>query len=255
MIKKLEICSLTFHYPQEGHSAIQDVSLDIPNDTITAILGNNGSGKTTLLLLVLKKILPQTGRIQVWSDNGNGEQGIHVGYLPQIEKTPYGFTVMEYVMMGRYPYIGWLKMPTEHDREVSHRVINDLQIEKLGKKKLGDLSGGELQKVRIARLLAQEPDILLMDEPANHLDLKNRRELLDIIAGIKDEKKIILFTTHDPNDAVEIADQVVLMREGKIIASGSTINVIKKDELQRTFDIPINIQHINQKPVVMLGDR
>lgn len=255
MINKLEICSLSYHYPEEEHSAIQDVSLDVSDDTITAILGNNGSGKTTLLLLVLKKILPQKGMIQYRSDNRNGEQGIHVGYLPQIEKTPYGFTVMEYVMMGRYPYIGWLKMPNEYDREISHRVINYLHIEKLGKKKLGDLSGGELQKVRIARLLAQEPDILLMDEPANHLDLKNRRELLDIISGIKDEKKIILFTTHDPNDAVEIADQVVLMREGKIIASGNTMNVIKKDELQKTFDTPINIQHINNKPVVMLGDR
>ncbi len=255
MINKLEITNLSYRYPDEDHSALQDVSLDVINDNIVAILGNNGSGKTTLLLLILKKILPQKGMIQYRSDNGNGEQKIHVGYLPQIEKIPYGFTVIEYVMMGRYPYIGWLNMPDENDQEISYRVIRDLHIEKLSKKRLGDLSGGELQKVRIARLLTQEPDVLLMDEPANHLDLKNRRELLDIIATLKDEKKIIFFTTHDPNDAIGVANQVLLMKEGKVVAFGQTNTVIQQDNLQKTFDIPIKLQQFNKKMMVIPGER
>ncbi len=255
MINKLEITNLSYRYPDEDHSALQDVSLDVINDNIVAILGNNGSGKTTLLLLILKKILPQKGMIQYRSDNGNGEKKIHVGYLPQIEKIPYGFTVIEYVMMGRYPYIGWLNMPDENDQEISYRVIRDLHIEKLSKKRLGDLSGGELQKVRIARLLTQEPDVLLMDEPANHLDLKNRRELLDIIATLKDEKKIIFFTTHDPNDAIGVANQVLLMKEGKVVAFGQTNTVIQQDNLQKTFDIPIKLQQFNKKMMVIPGER
>ncbi|HAF61340.1 MAG TPA: ABC transporter ATP-binding protein [Anaerolineaceae bacterium] len=254
MIKKLEICDLSYRYAEEDHSALQDITLNVTNDNIVAILGNNGSGKTTLLLLVLKKYIPQRGAIHFLNEKDGTENEIRIGYLPQIEKTPYGFTVSEYVMMGRYPHVGWLNMPDERDREISHSVIHELQIEKLEKKHLGDLSGGELQKVRIARLLAQEPDILLMDEPANHLDLKNRRELLEIIRNLKDENKIILFTTHDPNDAVEIANQVLLMKDGCVVAYGQTHTVMRQDNLQKTFDIPIKLQKINKKTVIIPGE-
>jgi len=255
MIKKLEICDLSYRYPEEDHSALQDITLDVTNDNIVAILGNNGSGKTTLLLLVLKKYLPHAGAIHFLNENNATENEIRIGYLPQIEKTPYGFTVIEYVMMGRYPHVGWLNLPDERDREISQKVIRELQVEKLSKKHLSDLSGGELQKVRIARLLAQEPDILLMDEPANHLDLKNRRELLSIIHNLKDKNKIILFTTHDPNDAVEIANQVLLMKDGSVVAFGQTNTVMRQDNLQKTFDIPINLQQINKKIVVIPGEQ
>lgn len=228
--------------------------MDIHNDTIVAVLGNNGSGKTTLLLTLLKRLIPTAGTVSFINDDDQDEHPIRIGYLPQIEKIPFGFTVEEYALLGRFPHVGMFHVPNEEDLSVTQRILRELEIEGMQHKKIYDLSGGELQKVRIARTLVQEPDIFLLDEPANHLDLRNRQELLSMIKKMKKDQKIIIFTTHDPNDALAIAEKVLLMHKGTTIEFGETKSVMQKELLQKTFDIPIQIQQIEEKTIILTGD-
>lgn len=253
MIDTIQIHDLSFRYADEERLVLQGVDVRISADQIVAVLGNNGSGKTTLLLMLLQRLLPQQGQILFSGENGGDGSPYRIGYLPQIEKVPFGFTIQEYILMGRFPWIERFHMPEKADQDKVHEVMEQLDILPMARKHLQDVSGGELQKVRIARMLAQEPDLFLMDEPANHLDLKNRVELLKIIKMLKDNKKIVIFTTHEPNDAVEIADQVLLMRQGHKIAFGETRRVLNQETLQKTFDIPITIQMVKQKPYILPG--
>ena len=253
MINAIKIQNLTFHYANDERLVLRDVDIQVQKDQIVAVLGNNGSGKTTLLLMLLKRQFPQAGDILFIGENGEKETQVRIGYLPQIEKVPFGFTIEEYVLMGRFPLIGRFSMPERRDYDKVRDIMDDLGITPMAHKNLKDVSGGELQKVRIARMLVQEPDLFLMDEPANHLDLKNRVELLKIIQKLKENKKIVIFTTHDPNDAVEIADQVLLMRKGRKIAFGETRHVLNQQTLQENFDIPVTIHMVKEKPYILPG--
>ncbi len=245
MFKKIQIEDLSYRYSADDKNVLEDLQLEIPNDEIISILGNNGSGKTTFLLALLKRILPNTGSVRYQNEQGREEDNIIVGYLPQIEKLPYGYTVHEYVLLGRFPFISLFKAPSKEDEMAAEEALRALNIDGMRGKFLHELSGGELQKVRIARLLTQKADILLMDEPANHLDLKNRRELLQIIKRIKDSTKAIVFTTHDPNDAIEIADRVLILKEGRIVVYDRMEAALKVKHLQEAFEIPFEIQKIN----------
>ncbi len=252
MIQNIDIKKLHFRYRINESFVLNDISLEIQNDTIIAILGNNGSGKTTLLLTLLKRLIPTSGTIDFVNIDKKNENEIRIGYLPQIEKIPFGFTVEEYVLLGRFQQVNMFHIPSKNDLKITQEILKELEIEWMQYKKISDLSGGELQKVRIARIMAQEPDIFLLDEPANHLDLQNRRELLSIIQKkMKKNKKIVIFTTHDPNDALAIAKQVLLMNKGIVIQFGETKTIMQKDLLQKTFEIPIQIQKIEGKTVIL----
>ncbi len=254
MISNIFVNEIFYRYRREEDYVLNNVSLDIQNDTIVAVLGNNGSGKTTLLLTLLKRLIPTAGTIDFVNKDDRDEHPIRIGYLPQIEKIPFGFTIEEYVLLGRFPHIGVFHVPTEEDLSITQKVLGELEIEGMQRRKIYDLSGGELQKVRIARTLVQEPDIFLLDEPANHLDLRNRQELLSMIKKMKKDRKIIIFTTHDPNDALAIAEKVLLMHKGKAIEFGETKAVMQKELLQKTFDIPIQIKQIEEKIIILTGD-
>ncbi len=224
----------------------------ISADQIVAVLGNNGSGKTTLLLMLLQRLLPQQGQILFSGENGAMDRPIASDIYPRSKKCRSDLPFRRHID-GAFPWIERFHMPEKADQDKVHEVMEQLDILPMARKHLQDVSGGELQKVRIARMLAQEPDLFLMDEPANHLDLKNRVELLKIIKKLKDNKKIVIFTTHEPNDAVEIADQVLLMRQGHKIAFGETRRVLNQETLQKTFDISITIQMVKQKPYILPG--
>ena len=254
MIQAIEIKNLSYRYRDDERNVLNEVSLTIKNNSIVSILGNNGSGKTSLLMLLLGKLLPKSGKIEYLHSTTEKEEKAKIGYLPQIEEIPFGFSVEEYVMMGRFPLVGRFHIPDETDREQTRRTLEGLGILELKTKKLQEVSGGELQKVRIARLLIQKPDIFLMDEPANHLDLKNRAELLKIIKKMINDKKIIIFTTHEPHDSLEIADQVLMLKEGETIAFGSTHEVFNESNLEKTFGLAIRLFKVDERTVLISGD-
>ena len=163
---KICIFDISFSYAGKKGMVIKNFNFDIAMGSRTALLGLNGTGKTTLLLLLLGYITPVKGKIKIIMDGQEKsiiEMNGLVGYLSQSENIPFDYTVQEFIMLGRAPHILKFNVPTNEDMEISERIMNSLELSALANSKLGEISGGELQRVRIARTLAQEPEIILMD--------------------------------------------------------------------------------------------
>ncbi len=229
--------------------------MDIPARSITAILGPNGSGKTTLLHLLLGLLLPTHGNILL-AGRPHGQYSRRdlsqvVGLVPQDEPVTFDLSVLEFVLLGRAPYLNLLERPEERDRQVALRALATIGLTALQHRPVPSLSGGERQLATIARALAQEPLILLSDEPTSHLDLGNTQRILHILRLLGNDGKTIVFTTHDPNLAAAIADYVVLLREGRILATGSTADVLTSEYLSATYGIAVEVIQWRGRPLVV----
>jgi len=240
----LSIKDLTFKYEQQIYPVIEGLSCQIPLASRVAILGLNGTGKTTLLNLILGVLKPDRGDIhlvklssRISPINLNGV----IGYLPQRENIPFNYSVNEYVLLGRLPYIPMLALPVEEDNKVVASALAALNIQDLGEKMLSEISGGELQRVRLARILAQQPDIILMDEPATFLDIKNKKSLYKLINNLHCQGRTILFSSHDPLDVQEIADFCILMNKSKRTIMIDTPSLLKNNLLTEYFETPIRV--------------
>jgi iron complex transport system ATP-binding protein len=243
---------LRFGYGPEGPEVLRNLSLEIPAGTTTAILGPNGCGKTTLLHVVLGWLVPRAGEVLIDGRSLAGiprrERGRLVALVPQAEHVPFDFSVLEYVLMGRTPYLGVLDMPSEED----HRLAS-LNLAHLWRRPVPELSGGERQMVTLARALAQRTPILLLDEPTAHLDLGNKGRLLDTLAGLAGKGTTVLLTTHDPETASLAAGFVVLMRDGQVLDAGPMREVLEAGRLSATYGVPVRVVEIEGRPVVLLG--
>lgn len=238
----LSIRDLKFGYEDELTPIINGFSCQVPLGSRVAILGLNGSGKTTFLNLLLGILRPISGDIHLKKNtksnllrNLNGA----VGFLPQLETIPFDFSVEEYVLLGRMPYIQMFSVPSQTDKKIVKEVLDSLKMAVFLEKKLRKISGGELQRVRLARILAQNPEIILMDEPATHLDIKNKKFLYNLINKLSGEGKTILFSSHDPIDIPEISDYCVLMGKGRKPIFNDTRALILGNQLSEYFETPI----------------
>jgi iron complex transport system ATP-binding protein len=253
----LSLSAVTFGYNGPGRPALQDVWLEIAEGTITAILGPNGSGKTTLLRLLLGLLRPQAGEIllagQPHSSYARRARSQWIGLVPQDEHIPFDFSVLEYVLLGRAPYLGALEMPGEADRQIALEALKGAGLAGLEDRPLPNLSGGERQLASVARALAQSPRILLLDEPTAHLDLSNQDRLLDILRGLAAEGATVVLTTHDPNLASAVARRAVLMRQGQILASGRTEAVLVSKRLSATYDVPLGVYELGDRRIILLS--
>lgn len=241
----LTIDALEFRYEPEQHNVLNAVSFEIKPQTITAILGPNGAGKTTLIRLLLGLSKPGNGRILL--DNlplagyTRRELSQWMGLVPQSEYIPFEYTVLEFVVLGRAPYLGPLDLPSKKDIAIAHEALKQVGVEHLEKRPIPALSGGELQLVLIARALAQQPKILLLDEPTSHLDLSNRNVTLRILNQLRQKGTTILFTTHDPEAASLIANNLVLMRGGQVLYTGGLEETFTSQKLSETYKTPIDV--------------
>jgi iron complex transport system ATP-binding protein len=251
----LSLDGLVFRYGKTAPDVLVDVSLEIADQAVTAILGPNGSGKTTLLHLLLGLLSPQVGHILLegrpYSDYSRREMSCLLGLVPQSEQVTFDLSVFEYVLLGRAPHLDLLELPKSQDRQVALRALETIGLNALCERPVPSLSGGERQLATIARSLAQEPHILLLDEPTSHLDLKNTRRILRTLRQLGNDGQAIVFTTHDPNAAAAIADHVVLLREGRVLAAGSTHRVLTPEYLTRTYDVEVNVVQVGAQPVVV----
>lgn len=221
---------------------IKDFSFELFQNDFVAIVGKNGAGKSTLLKAILGLLQPAYGEIHVFGKSAktlNRYDLCRIGYVPQVLNFDYRmpFTVQDVVAMGRYGKAGIGKKLTTHDRQKIQTAINDLGLQGLKNRPIGVLSGGERQKVQIARVLCQEPDLLLLDEPTSHLDLSAQYELLDILQQIYAEKKIAtLLVMHDLHDLPEMCNRAVVIHQGTKHFEGSLSQLFSYEVLRPIYN-------------------
>ena len=227
--------------------ALRGVSLKVESGDFVGIIGPNGAGKTTLLTVVngLGKLL--SGRVWVlghYLTQGNGHSlRKKVGYVPQVEDIDrrMPMNVREVVMIGRYGVLGLFRRPGKHDWKIVDEMLELVGMAHLAQRPIGHLSGGEQQRVSIARCLAQEPELFLLDEPTASLDWKAQVEILELVKRIHDSRQLTtLFVTHDLRALPVACDRMVLMKEGLIIEEGSPDKLLTDENLSRLYDMPVS---------------
>jgi len=247
--------NIQFHY-DPGKTILNDLSLSVEKGSITAILGPNGTGKTTLLHTILGLLAPQAGEIWIAGKNirayKRSELSQVIALVPQSEVVPFNFKVIEYVLLGRTPQLGFLDMPSDHDIELVRETLQLLEVNHLEHRPVTELSGGEQQMVVLARALVQQPQVLLLDEPTSHLDLSNKGRLLKILQTLAYRGVTIVFSTHDPDAAAMIADHVILLKAGAVLDAGLITDVLTSEKLTQTYGTEVKVLSIDGRLVTLL---
>jgi iron complex transport system ATP-binding protein len=235
----IEIDRLSFGYRRAP--VIKDLDLSIKGEGVTALLGPNGSGKTTLLKLLLGLLAPTSGRIRLRGDElcklTQKELACRLAYVPQVHKEAFGYSVFDVVLMGRMPRTSFFARYGETDRRAAREAMEKLSISHLGERPYTEISGGERQLTLIARALAQGADVFVMDEPTNGLDYGNQLRLLDRIGRLAEEGYTFIYTTHHPDHALAVADNVVMMKAGRILREGPPQTVLTTDGLAELYGL------------------
>jgi iron complex transport system ATP-binding protein len=241
----LEAAELTVHYPNAPEPALDSVTMVVPRGSFYAVLGPNGSGKSTLLRALLGMVSHATGRAHVsgrpisnWDRRALAREA---GVVPQSESLAFPITVRELVAMGRYPYLGALQSETPTDREAISKAMQMCDIELLAHRFLSTLSGGEIQRTRLARAFAQEPNILVLDEPTTSLDVRHEMEILELLRVSADRGMTIFLITHHLDLAARFADRMLLLDRGRVAAEGEPREVLEEETLQRVYGWPISV--------------
>lgn len=242
---KLECHSLQGGYGKKV--VIGGVELEILPGTVNTILGANGSGKSTLLKTVGRLLKPMGGCVlldgkdlQNWYDSG--ELARHLAILPQLHETPGELTVEELVSLGRYPHCRNRLNFAAADREAVERAIAMTSLSALRDREIGSLSGGERQRARLAMTLAQEPELLLLDEPTTYLDICCQFEILDLVRHLNETRRVtVLMVLHDLNLAAACSDMLIMMKAGRIVRSGTPEEMMTPEILRDVFGIESQI--------------
>lgn len=242
---KLEEVTIAY----QKQTVLEKVNLNIEKGAITTFLGPNGSGKTSLMSSINRTIKPVHGRIYI---NGSDIAKLKtrnlakiVATVPQLYNSNFNFSVFDMVLLGRTPHIGY--MPKKEDTEKVEEAICHIGIEQLKNKEFNRLSGGERQLVMIARAIAQDAEVILLDEPTSYLDLKNQLKVLRMVKEINSLKKVTcIMTLHDPNHALMYSDNIVLFKNGAI-HTGTIDNMINAKNIFDVYGVKAEVININNK--------
>lgn len=232
----INVESVTVRY-NNGHTAIHDVSFKLEGGTTCALVGVNGSGKSTLFKSLMGLIKPQQGNIRLCG------MPVHqalrhnlVAYVPQSEEVDWQFPVSVYdvVMQGRYGYMNFLRRPKEIDKQKVRDAMRRVDIEHLAKRQIGELSGGQKKRVFLARALAQESKVILLDEPFTGVDVKTEDAIVELLGQLRAQNHLILVSTHNLGMVPDFCDQVVMINR-TVLASGATASTFNQHNLELTF--------------------
>jgi iron complex transport system ATP-binding protein len=255
MTALLAFDEVTFGYGPSGPAVLRDLSLAIEPGTATAILGPNGAGKSTLLHLALGWLRARSGHvlldgqpIRAWPRRRLGQT---MSLVPQVERSPFEFTVLDYVLLARAPYLAPLAMPGPEDVRIARDAMDEVGLGHLGHRTVTTLSGGERQLTLVARALAQQPRILLLDEPTAHLDLAHKAGLVELLRSLVERGMTLVATTHEPDVAAALASHLVLMRDGQVHRAGRFDEVFTADALGATYGLPLRIVRVDGHDVVL----
>ncbi|MCL2476776.1 ABC transporter ATP-binding protein [Candidatus Bathycorpusculum sp.] len=248
----MNVNNLSFNYA--GVPILNDVEFNVGLGELVAIVGPNGSGKSTLLKCINRILKPKQNSVLINGvDSGRlsvKELSMMMGYVPQTSVSAFPFTVFDVVMMGRKPYIHW--SIGERDSEIVALMLDFLGIGHLALRHFSELSGGEQQKVIIARALAQQPEILLLDEPTSSLDIRHQLEILCILRGLAQSGgRSVVVTLHDLNLASRFSDRIIMLKKGCVFAIGSPKEVITSQNIKTVYGICADVSaSVMGRPVV-----
>lgn len=244
----LKIENLRFSYSSNSsfHFELKIKNWEIPVGSFTTLLGPNGSGKSTLLKLLTRILNYHHGSIKFnnkeLSSFKRKELAKKIAYVPQNIITIFPYSVYEFVMMGRTPYLNFMGFEKEEDKKIINELLDIFEISHLKKKGINEISGGELQRVVIAKALAQNPQLILLDEPTAHLDIEHQISIFDLLKKLKQEKQLtILSVFHDLNLAGIYSDEIAFIVSGEIIQSGSKCKLLTEENIKNVFNINTKI--------------
>ncbi len=241
---ELEAQNLSHAY-MPGRLVVRDISLKVEEGEIVYVLGRNGSGKTTLLSCLSGILRPSHGEVLLGGASifnyAPVERARQVGLIPQIHVPVFAYSVREMVLMGRVPHLGLFGSPGRADYEIADEALANVGISHLGDNPYTDISGGERQLVMIARGLAQQCRILLMDEPDAHLDPKNQARVFEMITRLAGQGLSFAIASHSPNNALIYADRVLLMKDGRAVASGPAPETLTESMLSAAYSMDTEV--------------
>ncbi|HZK02630.1 MAG TPA: ABC transporter ATP-binding protein [Anaerovoracaceae bacterium] len=247
--KVLEVENLSFSY-ERNKTLISDICFSIDQGEIFTILGANGSGKSTLLNCINGSFSPKTGSIRLLgrllSEISIRERAGLMGCVPQISVPTFNFTVRDYIVMGRAPHMEAFEVPKEKEYAIGQAVMERMGIIKLADKLVTQISGGERQQVQIARVLAQESQLIILDEPTNHLDYGNQLRILDILKSLAYEGLSVVLTTHMPDHAILLDGKVGILDQFGQMNVGDVKNTITEETLKRLYNTDLRLLYIRE---------
>jgi len=239
-VKKLSVA-------YENNFIIDNMNLSIPKGEISIIIGANGCGKSTLLKTIARIIKPKNGDIFINNKNIKNQKEKHiatqVAFLPQGPICPSGITVKELVSYGRFPHQKMMGGLNSHDKEIIEWAIQETGLKDFADREIENLSGGQRQRAWIAMTLAQETDIIMLDEPTTYLDMSYQLEVLEILEKLNKKKNItVVIVLHELNNACRFASNIIGLKQGKIICKGIPKDVINEANLKEMYGIDVKLQ-------------
>jgi len=245
----IEVNSISFRYHEDW--VLQDVSFRVEKGEFVGVIGPNGSGKTTLMKILYRLLSPQKGEILFelvpMRKMDRNDIAKRIAVVAQETQLLFPFSVLETVLMGRSPYLGHLMFESEKDLEIAKKAMEWTKVLPFSERPMDELSGGERKRVFIARALAQEPEVILLDEPIANLDIHHQIDFLDLILTLNRERGLtIVMASHDMNIASEFCDRLILFQEGRIYKMGTPDEVITKENIESVYGCEV---WIDQNPI------
>ena len=246
----IELKNISYAYPGQP-PLLQNISTTFADGKITSILGPNGCGKSTLLKIICRLLQPSEGTILLHGKDIHTMKtktyAKEVTLLAQTNHPPE-ITVEDLVAYGRYPHQKYGQGLTKEDKEIIAQSIAQVKANEYAQRYVNRLSGGQRQRAYIAMALAQNTDIIFLDEPTTYLDINIRFEIMDLIRSLNQQGKTIIMVLHDLNLALEYSDHIILMNSGQIVNQGSPLQIIHSGDIDRIFDITTHVFYENEKP-------
>lgn len=243
----IQVRDVEFSYGKQ--EVLKGISFCMEKGEFVCVLGANGCGKTTLLKSILAFLTPQHGQVLLYGKDihqmDERERARKIAYIPQYHTPPFPFTVRDVVLMGRTPHLSRICRPTEKDCRIADESMERLGIAHYANKSYTALSGGQRQMVVIARALAQQPDLLIMDEPTASLDFGNQYLVLAQVKKLAREGMGVLMVTHNPDHAFYCADRIIAMEDGKILSMGDAGKVINEAVMKAVYHMPVKVRSVS----------
>ena len=270
---KVSDISVTY---RNGHTALYDASFSLPKGSITALVGVNGSGKSTLFKSIMGFVPVSQGSVEILGMPAIKalKQNV-VAYVPQSEEIDWNFPVLveDVVMMGRYGHMGLLRNPKQTDHDMVTAALDRVNMTAFRKRQIGELSGGQKKRVFLARALAQESDVILLDEPFTGVDVQTEEQIMALLRDLRDEGKVMLVSTHNLGSVPDFCDRTVLINR-TVLASGMTSEIFTPENLELAFggvlrhfilggkdlhedddERKLTVLSDHERPVVMYGEQ